>query len=149
MQRSRVHQSGRHWYSAAIAPNTNGDFWGVDKDARSIKQFVKRYLTAFNRWNSPKYLFGESYGTPRTCVLTWILHEDGVDLNGVVLQSSIVDFSADGNPIGLLPTFAADAWAHDYGENHASPLANLPEFMAEAEGEGIGLLEKRVGMHPA
>lgn len=68
-------------YSAAIAPGKNKDFWGVDEDARSIK----RYLTVFNRWNSPKFLFGESYGTPRTCVLTWLLHEDGVDLNGVIL----------------------------------------------------------------
>ncbi len=47
-------------YSAAIAPGKNKDFWGVDEDARSIRQFVKRYLTAFNRWNSPKFLFGES-----------------------------------------------------------------------------------------
>ena len=57
-------------YSAAIAPSRNRDFWCVDEDARSIKQFVKRYLTAYCRWNSPKFLFGESYGTPRTCVLT-------------------------------------------------------------------------------
>jgi len=119
-------------YSAAIAPNKNGDFWGVDQDARSIKQFVKRYLSAFNRWNSPKYLFGESYGTPRTCVLTWMLHEDGVDLNGVVLQSSILDFSADGNPIGLLPSFAADAWVHDKVKI-SPPPSKLPEFMAEVE----------------
>ncbi len=47
-------------YSVAIAPKKNGDFWGVDQDARSIKQFVKRYLTVYNRWNSPKFLFGES-----------------------------------------------------------------------------------------
>ncbi|WP_438591095.1 S10 family serine carboxypeptidase-like protein, partial [Klebsiella aerogenes] len=66
-------------YSSAIAPNRNRDFWGVDQDARSIAQFIKRYLTAFDRWNSPKFLFGESYGTPRTCVLAWMLHEDGVD----------------------------------------------------------------------
>src|SRR6478752_3771122 len=83
-------------YSGAVAPATNKDFWGVDQDAGSIKQFIKRYLTVNNRWNSPKFLFGESYGTPRTCVLTWMLHEDGVDLNGV----------------GLLPTLAADAWYH-------------------------------------
>lgn len=99
-------------YSTAIAPHKNGDFWGVDKDANSIKQFVKRYLTKFNRWNSPKYLFGESYGTPRTCVLTWLLHEDGVDLNGIVLQSSVLDYSKFGNTIGLLPTLAADAFYH-------------------------------------
>src|SRR5271169_4883747 len=67
-------------YSAAIAPFKNRDFWGVDQDALSIKQFIKRYLTAFNRWNSPKFLFGESYGTARSCVLAWMLHEDGIDL---------------------------------------------------------------------
>ena len=70
-------------YSAAIAPNKNKDFWGVDQDARSLKQFIKRYLTAYDRWNSPKFLFGESYGTARSCVLAWLLHEDGIDLNGV------------------------------------------------------------------
>jgi carboxypeptidase C (cathepsin A) len=52
-------------YSTAIAPRKNGDFWGVDEDAQLIKQFVKRYLSTFNRWNSPKFLFGESYGTTR------------------------------------------------------------------------------------
>jgi len=100
-------------YSAAIAPHTNGDFWGVDEDARCIKQFIKRYLTVYRRWNSPKFLFGESYGTPRTCVLSWMLHEDGVDLNGLVLQSAILDYAQMGNPVGLLPTLAADACFHD------------------------------------
>ncbi len=99
-------------YSAAIAPAKNREFWGVDEDARSIKQFIKRYLTVYGRWNSPKFLFGESYGTPRTCVLTWLLHEDGVDLNGVVLQSSILDYSQPNGSVGIVPTFAADAWFH-------------------------------------
>ena len=119
-------------YSAAIAPGKNGDFWGVDEDARSIKQFVKRYLTVFNRWNSPKFLFGESYGTPRTCVLTWLLHEDGVDLNGVVLQSSILDYSQTGNSVGLLPTLAADAWFHKKVTVSPAP-SDLPSFMKEVE----------------
>jgi carboxypeptidase C (cathepsin A) len=99
-------------YSAAIAPHTNRDFWGVDQDADSIKQFIKRYLTKNNRWNSPKFLFGESYGTARSCVLAYRLHEDGVDLNGVTLQSSILDYTQAGNPVGALPTAAADAWFH-------------------------------------
>jgi carboxypeptidase C (cathepsin A) len=115
-------------YSAAVAPGTNKDFWGVDEDARSIKQFIKRYLTAFNRWNSPKFLFGESYGTPRTSVLTWMLHEDGVDLNGVVLQSSILDYSQACNPVGLLPTLAADAWYHKKVTLSPYP-SDLPTFM--------------------
>jgi carboxypeptidase C (cathepsin A) len=63
-------------------------------------------LTVFKRWNSPKFLFGESYGTTRTCVLAWLLHEDGVDLNGIVLQSSILDYSQTNNSVGLLPTLA-------------------------------------------
>ncbi|MGI4984758.1 MAG: S10 family serine carboxypeptidase-like protein [Janthinobacterium lividum] len=100
-------------YSAAVAPHRNRDFWGVDQDAHSLAQFIKRYLTAHDRWNSPKFLFGESYGTARSAVLSYMLHEDGVDLNGVTLQSSILDYSKAGNPVGLLPTCAADAWYHD------------------------------------
>src|SRR5277367_604344 len=99
-------------YSAAIAPNKNRDFWGVDQDANSLKQFIKRFLTKNNRWNSPKFLFGESYGTARSCVLAYRLHEDGVDLNGITLQSSILDYRQAGNPVGALPTAAADAWYH-------------------------------------
>ncbi|HEV3105832.1 MAG TPA: peptidase S1 [Trinickia sp.] len=99
-------------YSAAVAPHKNRDFWGVDQDARSIKQFIKRFLTKNNRWNSPKYLFGESYGTARSCVLAYLLHEDGVDLNGITLQSSILDYTQAGDPVGALPTAAADAWYH-------------------------------------
>ena len=99
-------------YSAAVAPNKNRNFWGVDQDADSLKQFIKRYLTKNNRWNSPKYLFGESYGTARSCVLAYKLHEDGVDLNGITLQSSILDYRQAGNPVGALPTAAADAWYH-------------------------------------
>jgi carboxypeptidase C (cathepsin A) len=119
-------------YSAAIAPGKNLDFWGVDEDARSIKQFVKRYLTVFNRWNSPKFLFGESYGTPRTCVLTWLLHEDGVDLNGIILQSSVLDYSQTSNSVGLLPTLAADAWFHKRVTISPVP-SDLPTFMKDVE----------------
>ncbi|MFP3558227.1 peptidase S1 [Paraburkholderia sp. SIMBA_049] len=124
-------------YSTAIEPHTNKDFWGVDEDAGCIRQFIKRYLTAFNRWNSPKYLFGESYGTPRTCVLTWLLHEDGVDLNGIVLQSSILDYSQAGNPIGILPTYAADAWFHKKVTVSPAP-ADLPGFMEQVEAVATG-----------
>lgn len=99
-------------YSAAIAPHVNKDFWGVDQDAGSLCQFIKRFLTRYDRWDSPKFLFGESYGTARSCVLAYRLHEDGVDLNGVTLQSSILDYSQAGNPVGLLPTLCADAWFH-------------------------------------
>jgi len=116
-------------YSAAIEPHTNKDFWGVDQDAGSLRQFIKRFLTKYDRWNSPKFLFGESYGTARSCVLAYLLHEDGVDLNGVVLLSSILDYSQAGNPVGLLPTLCADAWYHKK-ITVAPPPPDLPSFVA-------------------
>lgn len=115
-------------YSAAIAPKVNKDFWGVDQDAASLRQFIKRYLTRYDRWNSPKFLFGESYGTARSCVLAYMLHEDGVDLNGVTLLSSILDYAQAGNPVGLLPTLCADAWFHNKITVNPPP-ADLPSFM--------------------
>lgn len=121
-------------YSTAIAPGKNKDFWGVDEDARSIKQFIKRYLTKYDRWNSPKFLFGESYGTPRTCVLTWLLHEDGVDLNGIILQSSILDYSQPNGSVGILPTFAADALFQNKVTMSSLPtLDELASFMKQVE----------------
>jgi carboxypeptidase C (cathepsin A) len=116
-------------YSAAIAPHVNKDFWGVDEDAASLRQFIKRYLTRYDRWNSPKFLFGESYGTARSCVLAYMLHEDGVDLNGVTLLSSILDYSQAGNPVGLLPTLCADAWFHKKVTVTPAP-ADLASFMS-------------------
>jgi carboxypeptidase C (cathepsin A) len=117
-------------YSAAVAPHTNQKFWGVDQDACSLKQFIKRFLTKNRRWSSPKYLFGESYGTARSCVLAYLLHKDGVDLNGITLQSSILDYSQAGNPVGALPSAAADAWYHKRLGVTPTPT-NVVDFLAE------------------
>jgi carboxypeptidase C (cathepsin A) len=135
------------WYSAAITPWKNRDFWGVDEDAGSIKQFIKRYLTVYGRWNSPKFLFGESYGTPRTCVLTWLLHEDGVDLNGVVLQSSILDYSQPNGSVGTLPTFAADDWFHKK-VTVSPPPTDLPSFMEQVEEFARGSFAAEKATYP-
>lgn len=117
-------------YSSAIKPFRNRDFWGVDQDADSLKQFIKRYLTRYRRWNSPKYLFGESYGTARSCVLAYRLHEDGVDLNGITLQSSILDYRQSGDPVGALPTAAADAWYHKCLAQAPADLGGYAEQVA-------------------
>ncbi len=82
-------------YSQAIAPNTNKTFWGVDKDGQAFRDFVIRYVAANQRGDSPKYLFGESYGTPRTDVLANLLEVAGVKLAGVVLQSSILNYNSN------------------------------------------------------
>lgn len=117
-------------YSAAIAPKVNKDFWGVDQDAGSLRQFIRRYLTAYDRWNSPKFLYGESYGTARTAVLSYLLHEAGVDLNGLTIQSSILDYAKAGNPVGLLPTWGTDAWYHAKITVQPPP-ANLASYADE------------------
>nr|WP_057926814.1 peptidase S10 [Burkholderia ambifaria] len=82
-------------FSEAIAPNTNQTFWGVDQDGGAFRDFVMRYLAVNQRNDSPKYLFGESYGTPRTDVLTNLLETAGVKLAGIVLQSSILNYNAN------------------------------------------------------
>jgi carboxypeptidase C (cathepsin A) len=114
-------------------------FFGVDQDAHAFERFIRRFLTKYDRWNSPKYLLGESYGTPRTAVLSALLQS--VDLNGVVLLSTILSFDnvADGpqwnpgveQPYALmLPTFAATAFYH-----HRLPKqpAALEPFLQEVE----------------
>jgi carboxypeptidase C (cathepsin A) len=99
-------------------------FYGVDVDAHAFASFIKQFLSKFGRWNSPKYIFGESYGTPRAAILVNELEtEDDTDFNGVIMLSQILNFdlSPDGpsyNPgVDLpyelaLPTYAATAWYH-------------------------------------
>ena len=134
-------------YSAAIAPKVNKDFWGTDQDAASLKQFIKRYLTVYDRWNSPKFLFGESYGTARSCVLAYMLHEDGVDLNGVTLQSSILDYAQAGNPIGLMPTWATDAWYH-HKVTLQPPPPDLSALAAQATAFSASQYEAALKQRP-
>jgi len=100
-------------------------FWGVDPDAHAFSEFILQFLSKYGRWNSPKYLFGESYGTPRSAVVINELETaDSVDFNGVILLSQILNFdlSADSpqfNPgtdqayVAALPTYAATAWYHN------------------------------------
>ncbi len=59
-------------------------FYGIDGDAAAFDRFIRRFLSKYSRWESPKYLFGHSYGTVRNAVLARMLEEDGVDLNGIV-----------------------------------------------------------------
>ena len=98
-------------------------FYGIDGDAAAYDRFIRRFLSKYARWESPRYLFGHSYGTVRNAVLARLLEEDGVDLNGIIADGSFLnqdDFpdAASGtagtdNPYILqLSTFAATAWFH-------------------------------------
>ncbi|WP_341315945.1 peptidase S10 [Paraburkholderia sp. IMGN_8] len=81
--------------SEAILPNTNQKFWTTDADVNIMRDFIQRYLTVNNRSSSPIYLYGESYGTPRTDMLALALESAGVHLTGIVLQSAILNYFAD------------------------------------------------------
>jgi carboxypeptidase C (cathepsin A) len=81
--------------SEAILPNTNQNFWSTDADVNIMRDFIERYVTVNNRSSSPLYLYGESYGTPRTDMLALALESAGVHLTGIVLQSSILNYFAD------------------------------------------------------
>ncbi len=102
-------------YSAAIAPHTNQQFWGVDQDAAAFRDFVRRYVAVNKRDASPKFLYGESYGAPRTAVLANLLESAGVQLDGIVLQSSIMNYNSNCGVLdpdtisceGYVPTYAA------------------------------------------
>jgi len=98
--------------SEALAPYTNRSFWGVDADAAVFRDFVVRYLAVNNRGASPKFLFGESYGGPRTAVLAHLLESAGVALDGLVLQSPALDYNSNCAGVsvsceGYLPSYAA------------------------------------------
>ncbi|MCC5854784.1 MAG: peptidase S10 [Idiomarina sp.] len=118
-------------YSRAVGAGKNSDFWGVRQDAQSLAEFIRLFVTEHNRWNAPKYLAGESYGTARVGALLRELQEGwgSMTINGVHLISSIVDFrttrTSPGNDLPYvfyLPTYAATAWYHD-------ALPNRPEAL--------------------
>lgn len=118
------------------------DFYGVDQDGRAFDIFITKFLTKFSRWNSPKYLFGESYGTTRSAVLTQDLASmSDIDLNGVMLLSQIFNFSLSvdspqnepGNFLAYvlsLPTYAATAAYHKQLPN---PPSDLDSFLQTVE----------------
>ena len=95
-------------------------FYGVDQDAYAFAEFITQFLSKYGRWNSPKYLFGESYGTPRSAVLINQLEADrSIDFNGVILLSQILNFDlSPDRPDGqsrhrsAVPDGAADLCRH-------------------------------------
>jgi carboxypeptidase C (cathepsin A) len=116
-------------------------FYGVDQDIHAFTDFITQFLTKYDRWNSPKYVFGESYGTMRGAGLAYSLQQADVDLNGLMLLSDILNWDVmpddpQLNPgidmpyIVALPTYAATAW---YFNKAASRPADLRAFLNEVE----------------
>jgi len=108
-------------FSRALGDTEAKTFWGVSEDAASIARFIRSWLREHGRWNSPKYIGGESYGTTRTAALVHQLESrfDDVSVNGLLLISTILDFTIDAYDEGnelvhmvMIPTMAATAQYH-------------------------------------
>ena len=134
-------------FGRLVGKDAEKAFWGVDEDANAFARFIARFITKYNRWNSPKYIFGESYGTTRSAVLANILeNRKNIDLNGVILLSQIFNFTTDidmptSNPgVDLpyelaLPTYAATAWYH---KKLPQQPAALEPFLKDVEEFAMG-----------
>jgi carboxypeptidase C (cathepsin A) len=108
-------------YSKALGDKKNEEFWGCDEDADSVAEFIRTFVTMKNRWNSPKYILGESYGGIRTALLVPRLQKGlNVGLNGLILISPALNmgtlpFVVAGNDLPYvthLPAYAASAYYH-------------------------------------
>ncbi|MGN6059056.1 MAG: S10 family peptidase [Sphingomicrobium sp.] len=135
-------------YSRPLGDAKPADFYGVDQDADAFARAIMRYVTKFGRWDSPKFLFGESYGTTRSGALAYQLQERGMALNGVVLLSSIMNYGRrqpglDRDYINYIPSYATTAWYHHKMTNPPATVAEAAaEARAFAEGPYAAALEK-------
>jgi carboxypeptidase C (cathepsin A) len=108
-------------FSHAVGESKDKDFWSVDSDIESIAWFIRQYITENSRWNSPKYILGESYGTTRSAgIVDYLQSKEYMSFNGVILVSMATDLELifDDIPgyhwpsVFELPTYTAVAWYH-------------------------------------
>ncbi len=144
-------------YSRPLGDMKPSDFYGTDEDADAFAKAILRYSTKYSRWTSPKFLFGESYGTLRSGALAYQLQERGMALNGVVLLSSIMNYGyrqpgLDQVYLNYLPSYAATAWYHNRMPNRPADVATAvaqarafatgPYMVALAKGQSISDAER-------
>jgi carboxypeptidase C (cathepsin A) len=131
-------------FGRVVGPNKEAAFWGNDPDTHAFERFVRRFLTKYNKWNSAKYLLGESYGTLRNAMLAANLPD--VRFNGLIMLSQILDLNnyADGQQLNpgmeqayalALPTYAAVAF---YYHKLPSQPSQLEPFLDEVKQYALG-----------
>ena len=131
-------------FSRVVQGEEAKQFHGFKKDIESIGDFIRLYTTRYQRWTSPKFLIGESYGTTRAAGLSGYLQErHGLYLNGIVLISSVLDFQTirfmNGNDLPYilyLPSFTATAWYHNLLD--AGLQVDLHQTLQEVEAFAVG-----------
>jgi carboxypeptidase C (cathepsin A) len=130
--------------SHAVCNHKDDEFWGVDPDIDSVSRFIAQYVSDHDRWSSPKYLLGESYGTTRgAAIVNWLRTHRSLEFNGLILVSVATDIEAifaelPGNdrPYSVyLPGYAAVAWYHK-ALPHQPPA--LEPFLAEVRAYAMG-----------
>ena len=132
-------------YSKPVEGVKGEEFWGVQQDIHSVGDFIRLYTTRNDRWLSPKFLAGESYGTTRAAGLSeFLLDRYGIDVNGIIFISSVLDFqtigmsgSNDTSHICFLPTFTALAW-HFKKLDDAGQKMGLDQLIDEVEAWARG-----------
>ncbi len=123
-------------FSRPLPGEDKRQFHGVQEDVASVGEFIRLFITKYNRWDSPKFILGESYGTTRAAGLSGFLQgrTHGMYLNGIVLVSAVLDFQtivfSPGSHLPyflFLPHYTATAWYHKQlpAENQSKPLREL------------------------
>jgi carboxypeptidase C (cathepsin A) len=141
-------------FSRAVGKATTKDFAGVDQDIRAFDRFITRWVTVNQRWNSPKYLMGESYGTTRSAGLVSALNTDGLQFNGVILVSSILNYNRrapglDIDYINNFPSFAAIAMYHHKAKGTGDMRAWVESAREFARGPYAAALAQGDALPPA
>ncbi len=144
-------------YSRAVKNELKKKFLGVREDLESVGEFIRLYLGRSERWSSPLFLVGESYGTTRAAGLSGYLVEHGIAFNGVMLISSVLNFQtlefAPGNDLPYvlyLPTFATTAWYHkklgpDVPQDYAKLRSEVESWASTSYAEALAKGDRLTG----
>ena len=136
-------------FSRATKPELNSKFHALRGDITSVGEFIRMYLTRYNRWATPLFLIGESYGTTRAAGLAGHLVDQGIAFNGLILVSCALDFQgfvfSQGNDLPFLtylPSYTASAWYHkkltaDLQQAELAAVLNEVEQWAERDYASI------------
>jgi carboxypeptidase C (cathepsin A) len=132
-------------FSRPLGKHEGKEFWGLDEDATSVADFIQQWITENGRWNSPKFIAGESFGTTRAAAVADILEgRRGISLNGIIMISQALDYTGS-TPVSdnlvsfitYLPSMAATAAYHG---KVAIPEGGLEAFLQEAREFAAGEL---------
>lgn len=129
-------------YSRLMPKTDPKTIYGIDQDAAAFAQFIRRYVTLNDRWNSPRFLLGESYGTPRSAALVdYLQNRETMGFSGVILLSSVLDFDTiapgPGNDlayVAFLPSYAATHWYHSPTASRGTLESTIDAARAFANG---------------